>query len=132
MITAVFYLHGRRLQMLGIEMVEIKDLDKSEIFLKEIASDSEIEYVKKSSNESLRNQRLGALLCIKKAVFKTLDLGEDNDYKEVHLSHDLYGKPIVTLHGKALERYNKLFSSKTIEVSLSHTQDLAVAVCLIM
>ena len=80
MITAVFYLHGRRLQMLGIEMVEIKDLNKSGIFLKEIASDSEIEYVKKSSNESLRNQRFGALLCIKKAVFKTLVLGEDNDY----------------------------------------------------
>ena len=118
--------------MLGIEMVKIKDLNKSENFLKEIASDSEIEYVKKSSNESLRNQRLGALLCVKKAVFKTLDLGEDNDYREVHLSHDLYGKPIVTLHGKTLERYNKLFSSKTIEVSLSHTQDLAVAVCLIM
>ena len=58
--------------MLGIEMVEIKDLDKSENFLKEIASDSEIEYVKKSSNESLRNQRLGALLCIKKRFLKHL------------------------------------------------------------
>lgn len=112
-------------------MVEIKDLDKSEIFLKEIASDSEIEYVKKSSNESLRNQRFGALLCIKKAVFKTLDLGEDNDYKEVHLSHDLYGKPIVTLHGKALEKYNQNFVDKKIEISLSHTPKTAVAIAII-
>lgn len=110
-------------------MVDIGELDKSEKFLKEIATESEIKYVQKSFCKSLRHQRTGALLCVKNAVIKALEMSVT--YKDIELSHQPSGKPIVILHGKALEKYNQNFVDKKIEISLSHTPKTAVAIAII-
>ena len=124
---------GRQFKMIGIDMIDIEDIDKSEKFLKEIATESEIEYVQKSFCESLRHQRTGALLCVKDAVIKALELNKKQgvSYKDIELSHEKSGKPIVILHGKALEKYNQDFIDKKIEVSLSHTPKTAVAIAIL-
>ena len=52
-------------------------------------------------------------------------------FKDIELCHEDSGKPYVKLHGKALEKFNMCFASKTIEISLSHTPIVAMAVAII-
>ena len=42
--------------MVGIDIIDIERVDKSQEFLQKIANESEIEYVSKSFCESLRHQ----------------------------------------------------------------------------
>ena len=65
---------------------------------------------------------------------KALEMGKGSGvvFKDIELSHEESGKPIVILHGKALEKYNESFSGKKIEVSLSHTPQSAIAIAIIM
>ena len=120
--------------MVGIDIIEVERVDKSEQFLKKIANEKEIEYVNKSCSESLRHQRTAALFCIKEAVMKALEMGENSGvvFKDIELSHKENGKPIVILHGKALEKFNSVFSDKKIEVSLSHSQVFATAIAILV
>ncbi len=118
--------------MIGIDMTDIDQVDTSEQFLKELASDEEIKYIQKSFCESLRHQRIGALQCVKGAVNKALGIGRgEGNNLDIELSHDSSGKPFVILHGKALEKFEKDFQGKKIEVSISHTPKMAVAVAVI-
>ena len=120
--------------MVGIDIIDIARIDKSEQFLDKIANESEKEYDKKSFCESLRHQRTGALFCVKEAVMKALEMGKNSGvvFKDIELQHEESGKPIVVLHGKALEKYNNFFSGKKIEVSLSHTPEYATAIAMII
>lgn len=119
--------------MVGIDIIEIERIDKSDAFLERIANPKEIEYVKKSACESLQHQRTGALFCVKEAVMKALELGANSKvrFKDIELAHEESGKPIVILHGVALEKFEKSFSGKKIEVSLSHTPTMATAIAVI-
>lgn len=116
--------------MIGIDMTDIDQVDTSEQFLKELASDEEIKYIQKSFCESLRHQRIGALQCVKGAVNKALGIGRGENL-DIELSHDSSGKPFVILHGKALKKFEKDFQGKKLEVSISHTPKMAVAVAVI-
>lgn len=119
--------------MVGIDIIDIERVDTSEKFLEKIALENEIQYVKKSFCESLRHQRTGALFCVKEAVMKALEMGKDSGvvFKDIELSHEENGKPIVILHGKAKERFDSFFKGKRIEVSLSHTPLMATAIAII-
>ena len=120
--------------MVGVDIIDIERVDKSDEFLAHIANAKEIEYVKKSFCESLRHQRTGALFCVKEAVMKALEMGKNSGvtFKDIELSHEDSGKPIVILHGKALEKYNQCFSDKKLEVSLSHTPAYATAIAILI
>lgn len=126
-------MHGRKFKMVGIDIIDIERVDKSEEFLKKIANEKEIEYVQKSFCESLRHQRTGALFCVKEAVMKALEMGKNSGvvFKDIELSHEESGKPIVILHGKALEKYQQNFADKKIEISLSHTPVMAIAIAIL-
>lgn len=119
--------------MIGIDCIDIERVDKSDEFLQKIARDGEIEYIQKSFCESLRLQRTGALFCVKEAVMKALEMGKNSGvvFKDIELCHEDSGKPFVKLHGKALEKFNMCFANRTIEISLSHTPIVAMAVAII-
>ena len=119
--------------MVGIDIIEIERVDKSDAFLERIANPSEIEYAQKSFCDSLRHQRTGALFCVKEAVMKALELGKDSGvcFKDSELAHEKSGKPIVILHGVAKEKYDSVFAGKKIEISLSHTPTFATAIAVI-
>ncbi len=120
--------------MVGIDIIEVERIDKSEAFLKKIANEKEIEYAKKSSCESLRHQRTAALFCVKEAVMKALNLGANSkvSFKDIELAHQPSGKPTVILHGVAKEKFDAAFKGKKIEVSLSHTPNYATAIAVII
>ena len=119
--------------MIGIDIIDIERVDTSDEFLQKIANEKEIEYVKKSFCESLRHQRIGALFCVKEAVMKALEMGKNSGvlFKDIELMHEDSGKPTIILHGKALEKYNKNYADKKIEISLSHTPQMATAIAII-
>ncbi len=120
--------------MVGIDILEVKRIDTSEAFVNKIAREGEIAYINKSPCESLRKQRLTALFCLKEAVMKALEMGKGSGvvFKDIELCHEESGKPFVMLHGKALEKFNSHFSDKKIEVSLSHTENYATAIAILI
>lgn len=120
--------------MVGIDILELDRLDKSDKFMMKIADEEEIEYIKKSPCESLQIQRLGALFCVKEAVMKALEMGKQSgvSFRDIKLCHREDGKPYVKLLGKAQEKFSQLSDAKKIEISISHTQNYATAIALIL
>lgn len=120
--------------MVGIDILETERVDLSDAFLNKIAHQDEIDYIKNSSCESLRRQRLTALFCVKEAVMKALEMGQNSGvvFKDILLKHKDSGKPYVELYGKALEKYNSSFAGKKIEVSISHTEKYATAIAVLI
>lgn len=120
--------------MVGIDIIEVERIDKSEGFLNKIARISEIEYINKSKCESLRFQRVASLFCVKEAVMKALETGASKgvSFKDIELAHEESGKPYVNLYGKALEIYDQNFKGKKLEVSLSHTEKYATAIAVLL
>ena len=119
--------------MVGIDILDLDRLDTSDKFIRKIADEQELAYIKKSPCESLQKQRLGALFCVKEAVMKALELGKDSkvSFKDIKLCHAESGKPFVKLQGVAKEKMDKCFAGKQIEVSLSHTPNYATAIAII-
>lgn len=111
--------------MLGCDIIEINRIAKSidkfgENFLRHILSESEIDlYNKKGKKAEFVSGRFAA----KEAVSKALGTGIGRGYSftDIEILSDELGKPCVYLHGKRAEH---------IEVSISHSRDNAIAVCL--
>lgn len=119
--------------MVGIDIIEVERVDTSEAFIKRIANEKEIEYIKKSGCDNLRHQRIAALFCVKEAVMKALEMGANSGvvFKDIELTHNQFGKPEIILHGKAKEKFDNDFIGRKIEVSLSHTQTMATAIAIL-
>lgn len=62
----------------------------------------------------------------KKAFFKTIGLKED--FKKIEIRNLKSGRPFVEIKDKELK---KVLKDKKISLSISHTKDIAVAVCII-
>lgn len=120
--------------MVGIDIIEVDRIDKSEKFLEKIALEIEIEYINRSKCESLRFQRLASLFCVKEAVMKALGTGASKgvSFKDICLCHEDSGKPYVYLLGKAQEIFKQQYKDKKIEISISHTEKYATAIAVLI
>lgn len=120
--------------MVGIDLEEVKNINFSQVFIDKIANQEECDYIRKSKCESLQKQRLTALFCAKEAVAKALGtgIGKTIGFKDIVLMHEESGKPFIKLQGKAGKYFQEKFSGKQIEISLSHTENYAVAVAMIV
>ena len=77
--------------------------------------------------ESLSPQRWASRFAAKEAVMKAMGVGlADVSWHDIRIHRRLSGQPVVTLHGRALERGQALGISQ-IHVSLSHEKNTAVA-----
>lgn len=65
-------------------------------------------------------------IAAKKAFFKTIGLKED--FKKIEIRNLKSGRPFVEIKDKELK---KVLKDKKISLSISHTKDIAVAVCII-
>ena len=115
---------------IGIDIVEIKRLTRvskrwGRPFLKKVYTDRELAYAK---SKRFPYQHLAARFAAKEAIFKALGEVERNfvGWKNIEILNDGYGKPVVYWHGQA-ERTRKKRGLKGAVVSLSHTENYAVA-----
>lgn len=79
-------------------------------------------------------RHVAARLAAKEAVFKALQGTEDArgiGWREIEVLRSPAGQPSVRLHGKALRRFEEM-RGRTVLLSLTHTDDLAAAVALVL
>ena len=110
--------------MIGIDIVEVKRIQKlieNDAHAKRLFATEEIDYANKNSFPAMH---LAGFFCAKESTIKALGGGF---VTEVVVLHNEFGKPFVMLKGKTKE----LLGDKKIEISISHTNEYATAICLI-
>jgi len=79
-------------------------------------------------------RHVAARLAAKEAVFKALQGTEDArgiGWREIEVVRDAHGRPSVELHGRAAARMREI-GARTVLVSLTHTDDLAAAIAVLI
>ncbi|HEY6064517.1 MAG TPA: holo-ACP synthase [Thermoanaerobaculia bacterium] len=75
-----------------------------------------------------RAEHVAGRFAAKEAAMKALGLGwRGLAFREIEVTRDIRGKPLLALHGRALARAQHL-RVESMEVSISHSRDAAVAV----
>jgi holo-[acyl-carrier protein] synthase len=76
-------------------------------------------------------QSLANRFAAKEALGKAVGIGlRGVKLKEIQVKNDTFGKPIIVLHGKALEIFHRVGGTK-IHCSLAHEKDNAIAMVVI-
>ena len=113
----------------GIDLTEverIKNNMENIRFLQKIYSERELEYLKM---RKFNPQTAAGMFAAKEAASKCLGTGFLNfGPRDIEILKDEMGKPTVVLNNNALKRAEEL-NIKTIYISISHTNDFAVAQC---
>jgi len=115
----------------GVDLVEIARVERActrfgDRFVKRVFTPLEVTYCRG------RLQELAARFAAKEAVSKALGVGmrilarDGIHWREVEITGDHRGKPLVRLHGRAAERAAELGLTEWA-VSLSHTREHAIA-----
>ena len=109
--------------ILKIERIA-KIIEKSPRFVEKYYGRDEIEYLK---SINYRAQTVAGMFCAKEAFSKAIGTGVVGfALKEVQVLHDDNGAPYLELSGKAKSLADEL--SVSFSVSISHTEDTAMAV----
>lgn len=109
--------------MIGIDILEVEriqqKLNKNPNFIKAFLHESEIAYIEKYNNSL---DRICGFFCLKEAVIKAFEA--KISFKDIEICHFESGKPFVKIlkHG---------YTNKNIEISLSHSKTVAVAVAIV-
>lgn len=119
---------------IGIDVVSIERIEKltsrhAERFFKYVYTPQEVTYCLQRRKTSALH--FAARFAAKEAFVKAIGTGFRYGiaFKEIEVVHDPLGKPLLVLHGKALERA-RLQGFERFEVSLSHDRLIATAVVL--
>ena len=110
--------------MIGIDVLEIKrikNLAKDEKKLNKIFTKNEIEYFKKYKDNA---ERVCGFYCAKEAIKKALCCPNNLSFLDIEITHEQNGKPVVNID-------KKLYNINNIEISISHSKTVAVAICLV-
>jgi len=120
---------------IGIDIVEIKRLARvskkwGAAFLGKVYTARELAY---SQSKRYPAQHLAARFAAKEAIFKALgEVTRDFvGWKNIEILNDDSGKPVVYWHGEA-EKIRKKKRLKGALVSLSHTENYAVATAMLL
>jgi holo-[acyl-carrier protein] synthase len=110
----------------GVDVVEIDRVAAvvarwQEKFLNRVYTEAELRYCRG------RMPELAARFAGKEAIAKALGTGiRGLAWRDMEILPDPLGKPLVTLHGRALARAQAI-SLREFAISLSHSRDYAVA-----
>lgn len=119
--------------ILGVGIDNVRSRRMKEMLLKwadrvenRVFDEEELEYSKAKGDPHLH---LAARFAAKEALFKALGKGlsEGITWNDVKISNDESGKPHLHLSGRASEIARDM-GVKSIHVSLSHTEDCAIAI----
>jgi holo-[acyl-carrier protein] synthase len=113
----------------GVDIIEIERVRRSlerfgERFLDRVYTEAEQAYCR------ARSPQLAGRFAAKEAVSKALGTGIRRiHWRNVEILPNPAGAPRVTLHGRAKQRFDAL-GLASMEVSISHSRDNAVAVAI--
>ncbi len=105
----------------GIDIENISRMNEK--LLEKIALPSEIEYVRSFKSQ---NEHIASLWCVKEAVVKLIG-DKTISFLDIELTHEPSGRPKIVLHGKAKTKFDE-FDETQIDVSISHTNEIAIAI----
>jgi len=118
---------------IGIDIIEIdrieKVMERTPRFLERNFTEKEIEYFKANN---LRSESIAGNFAAKEAISKAIGTGiRGFNLKDIEILRDDLGKPIVNTYNNLNDICIK-YSVKEIKVSISHSENYAVANCLII
>lgn len=118
---------------IGIDIIEIdrieKVLKRTPRFLERNFTEKEIEYFKENN---FRSESIAGNFVAKEAISKAIGTGiRGFNLKDIEVLRDHLGKPIVNTYNNLKEICIK-YSVKEIKVSISHSENYAVANSLII
>ena len=111
----------------GIDIIEVSRIKKAiensnEMFLKKVFTEKEIEYCNSKKTNKIESfaARFAAKEACLKAISDLLENKFDITWKEIEIENAKSGKPVIKL-------YKNLKEIESIDVSLSHIKDYAIA-----
>ena len=116
----------------GIDVVKINRIEKimdrnGERFLNKVFTSNERKYIE---NKKGSYATISGIFASKEAVSKLLGRGIGRvTWKEIEVSHDVYGKPFIILYGNAYMRMVEK-QIKAIHLTISHEREYAIAFAL--
>ena len=94
-------------------------------FLMRIFTSGEIAYCSRRRVPAIH---FAGRFAAKEAAMKALGLGwRGLAFRDIEITRDAHGKPLIAFHGKALER-SRTLDVLSAEVSITHGRDIAAAV----
>lgn len=106
---------------IGIDVVEVKRFKKlisNERFLRKVFSKKEIDYCNSFKN---KEERYASRFAVKEAYIKCIDKKNIPHLNKIEVVNSKDGKPSLYVDGKKVR----------CKISISHTKDYAVAVCIL-
>ena len=119
----------------GNDIVRISRMEKiykNKRLMDRIFSPLEQSYILNAADMSVRFERMAGKIAIKEAVSKAFGVGVGKELKwlDVETDHQKSGKPVV-LKGKNLVKLLEKQNFHDLDVSVSHMDDYATAVCIV-
>lgn len=114
---------------IGIDIIKVSrfaKLAKNNEFLNKYFCQSELDHFYQKKHL----QTLAGIFCAKEAFLKAVGFGfanQDINVKSIKVIHNEYGKPQILLEDKTKKELN----IKQMDLSISHDDGLAIAVCVI-
>ena len=111
-----------------LDAVRMDKISKNEDHLKQVFTEREIEYFS-FSNGYL--PRLAGMYCAKEAFLKALGIGVRNgiNFQEIEVGHEDNGRPIY-IFSDHIKDILKSLKINQVELSISHTDNFATAICI--
>ena len=121
---------------IGVDIVDVVRMEKfiqNERFLNKYFTDYEIKYVHKKDRSSRSTQALAGIYAAKEAFLKALGIGIGGgiDLNEIEVNHTKLGKPIIRVITPKAQIVLTKLEVTNIDVSISHTDEVCIANCLI-
>jgi holo-[acyl-carrier protein] synthase len=117
--------------LLGLDLTEVERIAgvlerHGERFLSRIFRDGEIRRARRHPRAFA--EHVAGRFAAKEAAMKALGLGwRGLAFRDIEVTRDVHGKPLLVLHGKALAR-SRALDVRSAEVSITHGRDIAAAV----
>ncbi len=121
---------------IGIDTIEVPRIERTiseygEQFLNRIFSDDEISYCQ---SRRFSAEHFAARFAAKEAFAKAIGTGIRRGFiwKEVEVGKEYSGKPVIVIHGSMIRKVINIVSSEYwVQVSLTHTKEVAEAIVII-
>ncbi len=119
--------------LVGIDVLDVVRMEKfiqNEHFLDKYFTNYEIQYVSKNNRQTLS---LAGIFSAKEAFLKAIGLGIGGgiNLNEIEINHRDSGKPYIKIVSPKAQIVLNTLNIKDIEISISHTDEICTAVCVI-